>query len=323
MKHLFALLATARIANVPSVISNVMFGALLIGSQWQQQIHMAFTAAIAACLLYVAGNFFNDWHDAAWDRENRPERGIPSGLFPRNTYLFTALAFTAISLFLGFSAGILLGASLTLIVLLVIIYTIIHKKSAYGIWVMGACRAMLYAVGIFSVHRDSASITQLLPQAWALREISPFFVVIVTPMVGMLCYIAGISLLAKQESKSQHAEVSLFLPRLLVFLPIVTHGLLFACLLGSKISVLHVLFHALVVFGGWTYWAVMKERTIGQRVSRLLMGIPLIDGIRISSALTLTMMDHSVISGSFLIILTIPLLAFLLAGILQKVAPAS
>lgn len=323
MKHLFALLATARIANVPSVVSNVIFGALLVGSQWQQQIHMACTAAIAACLLYVAGNFFNDWHDAAWDRENRPERGIPSGLFPRNTYLFTALAFTAISLFLGFSAGILLGASLTLIVLLVMIYTIIHKKSAYGIWVMGACRAMLYAVGIFSVLRDSALITQLVPPTWAFHEISPFFVVIVAPMAGMLCYIAGISLLAKQESKSQHTEVSLFLPRLLVFLPIVTHGLLFACLLGSKISALHVLFHALVVFGGWTYWAVMKERTIGERVARLLMGIPLIDGIRLTSILTMSLMGQSVGNSSHLIILCLPFLSFILAGILQKVAPAS
>lgn len=323
MKHLFALLATARIANVSSVVSNVMFGVLLAGSQWQQHVHMAFTAAFAACFLYMAGNFFNDWHDAAWDRENRPERGIPSGLFARNTYLFTALALTTFSLFLGFSGGFLLGACMLMIVLLVVIYTIIHKKSSYGIWVMGACRAMLYVVGLCSVHSDFASIAQCIPQTGALREIVSFGAIFVAPLLGMLCYIAGISLLAKQESKSQTMAVSLFLPRVLVFLPIVTHGISFACVLGALDSALHVLFHSLLVFGGWTFWAVMKERSIGKRVSLLLMGIPLMDGIRLTSIVTMTLMDPFASSSIHLIILCIPVLAFFLASLLQKVAPAS
>ncbi|MEO5716834.1 MAG: UbiA family prenyltransferase, partial [Luteolibacter sp.] len=93
---LHALFATARIANVPSVVSNVWLGVALgiaintpmgegqsgPGIPWSHVI-LLMTAGIC---LYVGGNFLNDWMDRRWDSENRPERALPRGLFKPETY---------------------------------------------------------------------------------------------------------------------------------------------------------------------------------------------------------------------------------------------
>ncbi|RYD36314.1 MAG: hypothetical protein EOP87_05710, partial [Verrucomicrobiaceae bacterium] len=66
------LLATARIANVPSVISNVWAG-IAIGSVVQRWEHggqpvwlHALFLTLAGVFLYIGGNFLNDWHDREW-----------------------------------------------------------------------------------------------------------------------------------------------------------------------------------------------------------------------------------------------------------------
>ena len=75
-----ALLSTARVANIPSVVSNVwvgvVLGALMRSYAGDQPPSIPWTSAaattFAGILLYVGGNFLNDWMDRAWDAEHRP-----------------------------------------------------------------------------------------------------------------------------------------------------------------------------------------------------------------------------------------------------------
>ena len=83
-----ALLATLRIANAPSVVSNVFLGFMLgwiyDRDYWNpasMHWHEAAIACLAGLMLYFSGNLANDWFDRSWDAEKRPERALPSGLF--------------------------------------------------------------------------------------------------------------------------------------------------------------------------------------------------------------------------------------------------
>jgi 4-hydroxybenzoate polyprenyltransferase len=86
-----ALLATVRIANVPSVVSNLGVGILLGSIHDGSEFSWPWALMMAAVLFYVSGNFFNDWMDRDWDREKRPERALPRGMFSPKAYLMTAI----------------------------------------------------------------------------------------------------------------------------------------------------------------------------------------------------------------------------------------
>src|SRR5688500_14654717 len=98
MSRLRSLLATLRIANAPSVVSNVWLGIVL---GWviysvtlrSDEIGWKITGlpVLSGLLLYFAGNLANDWFDLDWDRERRPERALPSGRFQTRSYLIAAL----------------------------------------------------------------------------------------------------------------------------------------------------------------------------------------------------------------------------------------
>ncbi len=321
MQHLRALLATARIANVPSVVSNVVYGAVMLNLLSNDSISFPYKAAFASCLLYIGGNFLNDWHDTAWDCQHRPERALPSGLFRINTYLIIAGLLFSTSLCIGFSVNPSVGLLLCALTFLVILYTIIHKKHRLGVWVMGSCRAMLGFVGMASVDPDFSTMHHIFSRAFLFKDFSPECSIFVFPPLGMLCYIAGISLLAKAESLPSEQQRARWFPRLLVFSPILTHGAIAFCNPDQTKLIAHLAFHALAVFGMWTYFAAIWPRPLGQRVSRLLMGIPLIDAIHLSTILTLSYMEGLPTQPAMVVV--IPIIAFLLAGLLQKIAPAS
>lgn len=327
MLHLRALLATARIANVPSVVSNVVFGAVVMRMFDDQPLFDTCFSALAACLLYIAGNFLNDWHDVAWDRQHRPERAIPAGLFPRSSYLITAVVLFLASLGIGFSINPWVGSALLIIALLIILYTLIHKTHSWGIWVMGSCRAMLYVVGAVSMNVDFSKLQHSFSLIRDSSTLLVFGTLFVFPPIGMLCYIAGISLLAKAETLAEEYHHSLLLPRMLVFFPVLTHGsVVYYVSMGTDLNpIAHLAFHALCVFGGWTCYAAMTKISIGQRVARLLMGIPLMDGIWLSSLFTVGLFSEDMERWArFPVLLCItPLIAFALAALLQKIAPAS
>src|SRR5690242_3153058 len=70
-------LSLARISNTPTVVSNVLAGAALattLAFGWQ-----IVALCLATALFYTAGMYLNDILDVEIDRQQRPDRPIPSG----------------------------------------------------------------------------------------------------------------------------------------------------------------------------------------------------------------------------------------------------
>ncbi|MFY7817036.1 MAG: UbiA family prenyltransferase [Akkermansiaceae bacterium] len=325
--RLRALLATARIANVPSVVSNVLTGMMLLvvfdsradAPGWNQQ---TLFPVIAACCLYVAGNFLNDWFDFAWDQQHRPERAIPSGLFPRDLYLSISMVLTLAGMTMSWWVSKTVFFTYVIILCSVIAYTLLHKRHSFSIWIMGACRAGLYALGLgamspgFGILRDFFS-------SWQEWEGLALAGVILIPLLGMLTYIAGISLLARFESRPVELGSMKWLAALLLLFPVLTHMTPWAAgqSLGFPFSHTWIGACGLLPLLGWTLFVVCSSAGVGKKVARLLAGIALVDLVYMFSMCwaLYAMVGYSPV----LWFPSISLLAFLLALLLQKVAPAT
>ena len=312
-----AILATARIANLPSVVCNVFTGMLLVTGDdrvpdWNTP---TIPVTFAAVFLYIAGNFLNDWHDVAWDEKNRPERAIPSGLFSRGLYLFIACALLLLGLSLSVYVSKTTAIVFLAIAILVYFYTVLHKKQSYSIWIMGACRAGLYLLGfatMLALARNKGS-----------SERSDFMaitaVIIALPMLGLLAYIAGISLLARYETRgSDLSHKSNSFAAMLLLLPALTHSCLLSLLavfFGNYGQILLCVV-AIMPFVIWTSLTVFRKYSVSTKVSRLLAGIPLVDSVCLIS-LFFVMGLHPIYS------IVLPFTCFLSALLLQKIAPAT
>lgn len=133
-------LRLARLSNIPTVWTNVLAAGLLAGSQDMGQMAML---CLAGSLLYAGGCTLNDAFDAAWDRQHRPERPIPSGeLSIREVSLAGSLEMLA-----GLALVVPFGWAATISALLlgfwILLYDWIHKKTAWAVLLMAACRLQL------------------------------------------------------------------------------------------------------------------------------------------------------------------------------------
>lgn len=148
----------ARASNLPTVASNVLCACLLSG---QFSLSICVGAIIAACLLYTGGMYLNDWSDANYDRQHRPERPIPAQQISRKAVGLWTIAYLALAA--GISclmnpAGLLW---LGLLLAAIVAYDLHHKNNAYSPLLMAACRALLYP-WTASLHSASLSAVILI-----------------------------------------------------------------------------------------------------------------------------------------------------------------
>lgn len=320
-----ALLATSRIANVPSVIVNVLTGMLMI--QWWSEASLSsepkvWLGVVSACLLYLSGNFLNDWYDRAWDSRHRPERALPSGLIDPRSYLLISVLMMATGAALAGWIHLSVLAVYAAIAVLVMAYTLIHKRHAGAIWLMGGCRAGLYLMGMMILSPNLAALENLRQVSLSPTHAFVSSLFLFAPMVGMTCYIAGISLLARYESKAVlHPRIKWWALGLLL-MPILTHTIfssLYVFALGAGLwkNFAWVGAAPLLV---WTLRAVWLRAAVSAKVTRLLAGIVLVDGVYWwTSAATL----HVVMGVEQANPSMVPLYALVAALLLQKVAPAT
>jgi len=285
-----SLLATSRFPNVPSVVSNVGLGILIASSSGGAVLAgNALGAMLAGVLLYIAGNFFNDWYDREWDARHRQERALPMGLFKPSFYLVLALILACGGLTLGIWIGS--GLPVCLLILLIALYTRFHKQTKWAVIAMGLCRAMLLWLGAASISHSGNGTLLLFA------------------MLALFCYIAGISLSARYETmENPHSGAMLCARGLLI-----GAGLLNAGQAGFHLSALPYFIWlgvALTVF----------RRPLSRQVSALLAGIPLLDWV---IAFPLASGGHLWPSDYGAMGLWIAPLAFLGALLLQRLAPAT
>lgn len=311
---LLSLLASLRIANLPSVISNVTLGYLLaifvvfrFGTTSPNPRPILILLSFTACSLYFAGNLANDWFDHRWDAVHRPERALPSGHFAPLTYLITSILFATLALICAQQLS-LYHLIVTLLILVGIAsYTYLHKKTRWAVIPMGLCRAGLYFLGF-------AGVCALLFTDLRIRlELAAL---ITTHALGLFTYIVGLSLAARYESIDHPPHGMLIISRAMLFLPLAAMGAwwmntypLFTCL-------------GMIPFALWLSLCLTRFRRPTSRfVSALLAGIPLIDLIT-ATALSGAFMEagHSQLS---LVALIVPAAAFSLGIILQNLSPAT
>ena len=306
---LHALLSTARVANVPSVVSNVWLGVALgtvmaaysNGQSLEVPWMLAASLAVAGVLLYVAGNFFNDWMDRGWDEKHRAERALPRRLFAPGLYLGLAICLMSAGVGLAwavnFRSGIVAGG----IVIWIAIYTAWHKRSAWAVVPMGICRGLLPVMGFLAIY-------QFVDTIWPVA-------------CALFCYIMGLSLSARHESMKEPPRQVAFMARGLLLLAAVMVALgnrfLFLDRLPSLLGVLPYL--------AWTGFCLrFWRKPVPKLVSGLLAGIPLVDWMALLP-LAMTFMSDSR-EGAWSMALAcflIPPLAFLSALLLQRLAPAT
>lgn len=291
-----ALLATMRVANLPSVASNVWVGAALAvflggaqGFAWAGTGQLV----IAACCVYLTGTFLNDWMDQEWDAEHRPERALPARLFAPRVFLVLAIQFAVLGLGLAAVAGFPCFAVTAGILALVVCYTVIHKRTPWSVVPMGLCRAGLPLLGASGVVGGAGAVL-----AWA-------------PALALFCYVAGLSLAARAESVGHMAGWVPQVSRLLFAVPVFLTLGMFPEAVGAWAGI--------GIYGLWLLICYRsRPRGIPGFVSLLLAGIPLVDGLFL-----LPLAAATADVGFAVTCLLIPLLGVAAAMLLQRLAPAT
>ena len=249
-------LSLARASNLPTVWSNACAAWALGGGGWDGRA--LGLLALAGSLLYAGGCTLNDAFDAAWDKQHRPERAIPSGaLSAAEVWLVGGVELLGGLLILT-QFGWTVVCSGGVVAVAIVLYDWWHKQSVWSVLLMGWCRAQW----VFTAALAAPHPMRTLGFALAL-----------------FLYILGVSLTARSES---HSEGQAKRPHSWVL------SLGFLLLAGTavwlKVSWQAWLAAGLVFgsFAGWFFIARrgMEERGkagIGRFVSRSLAGVALGD----------------------------------------------
>jgi 4-hydroxybenzoate polyprenyltransferase len=257
---------------------------------------------LAGVLLYVAGNFLNDWMDRGWDATHRPERALPRGLFPPSGYLATAVLSAAAGV--GMAAWVNRPTALisTAIVAAIIVYTVWHKKRAWAVIPMGLCRALLPVMGAVGV---SGNLDREMETGMTAGIVA----------IALFCYIVGLSLSARFESMKSRPD---------------RNRNDFTCLFGIPPAILMVasawvgnpwLLTGIIPYAVWVVIChTRRGKGIGPFVSALLAGIPLVDWMFL---LPMGLADGDPMNATRMARLMIPPLAFVAGLLLQRLAPAT
>lgn len=332
MPRLRALLASLRIANAPSAVSNVWLGYMLGVYYWGNGAHfgadLVLLSLIALCLLF-AGNLFNDWFDRDWDRTHRPERALPKGDFSPGTYLIGASLLSLLACWFALSLGVTSLAITGAILVLILAYTRIHKQSRWAVVPMGLCRAGLYLLGMnacipaywkekaVGVVRGTDSVN---PNLFPPTDMGLSIAFALTHALGLFAYVVGLTLTARYESNEHPPHGMILLSRGMLFLPLAAMSAWWMPHYPLPASI------ALVPFAFWLTLALTRmRRPIPRFVSALLGGIPLVDAIAmVPLCLALCIPGRLTEQDPRLLVsLAVPILAFALALLLQRLAPAT
>lgn len=337
-QRLIDLLAIGRTSNLPTVWSNVTVGFLLAwcfgaaSRPMPENFSILVVLLIACSFAYLFGTFLNDWQDADFDREHRPERAIPSGRWSQRAILTFALSFGGLALvgflYLGFQT---LGSIVTglFLVAAILVYTRTHKKTPTAVIPMGLCRSALYFLGNLSVPASAAAYTTLAaPSSPSLEQITNNDLLILTCMaLGIFCYVAGLTLAARYESRPEGFRAPRLLFWALLFMPFLTHTWWWLWerppfLEGWKLAIPCLI--GLVPFVAWTVRSLVVLRSsIPDFVGRSLAGLCLVDLLAFPGIAATIYSGSNAIDSASLLLAIVPLACFILALLLQRIAPAT
>ena len=199
-----AWLKLLRIPLLPSALTNILVGFLIANGTWQPALELVFLLLASACL-YSAGMVLNDVYDVDIDREERPNRPLPSGAIDvRRAQLVgmmllgTGVGFATGAGWVGETAGLPFGLPTLIAITLatcIWLYDAILKKTLLAPWLMGGCRGLNILLGASTAtfQGDGSSFVGI-----------PFLAIWIASAIATL--IAGVTLLARHEAKQNRPE---------------------------------------------------------------------------------------------------------------------
>lgn len=245
------LMVLGRISNLPTVWTNCLCGWLLGGGGSEITLLLLL---LGGSLVYVGGMYLNDAFDAAFDRQYRRERPIPSQQISESlVWQIGGSLMVGGGLVLAFLGGDTAVFSL-LLLLSVLTYDAVHKAVAFSPVIMAACRFFLF---LAAASTGDDGVTGLA--LWTALALSG--------------WIVGLSYVARRESAAGPLR---WWPLALLALPV---------LLAVLVNDGEHRPRLLVLAGGLVAWAVVclrrcfaaGRRNLGRTVSGLLAGICLVD----------------------------------------------
>jgi 4-hydroxybenzoate polyprenyltransferase len=233
--------------------------------------------------------YLNDYCDVSFDNQYRPERPIPSGKVKRSTVLAATLLLSVSGVaVIVWSAPEAMLYSFVLLGL-IIVYNLVHKRTVIGVPLMAACRAAVYLIV------GSATISGLSPSIWEAG-------------ILMFFYVLGITALARTESTSLQATAAGY-----AFLIIPMIGAL--CLAGPPFETLFPISYCLAAL--WIALTFSRARKTGKLIIGKTIG-PLLAGI--------CLIDLAILNSMHLVSVTtlgLFLVFFFLALLAQRFVPAT
>ena len=169
-----------RIPNVLTAAADSLAGFLFVGGSLSDYPSAVLLMG-ASCCLYAGGVALNDVCDVARDAVDRPRRPIPSGRVSRQNAGTISAALLAIGVLLASTQSLETGLVSLALVVAILLYNAVLKRTVIAPAMMGLCRALNLALGM-SIAPDLALAT-VLP-----------------PIVLMWLYIASVTLFARTEA---------------------------------------------------------------------------------------------------------------------------
>ena len=196
---LFAYLQLFRAPNVFTAIADVSMGYFVTAQSLRGSAEFVLLIT-ASCLLYTGGMVLNDVFDFEVDREERPQRPLPSGRISRTWARGLGFAMLAVGIAVAWAVGVVSTTSATrlwrpglvsmVLAGCIVLYDMGAKKTVFGPLVMGSCRFLNILLGM-SLYAAPA------PGTWSLLDFDTSHFMIAG---GIGIYIIGVTVFARSEA---------------------------------------------------------------------------------------------------------------------------
>lgn len=175
-----AYLELIRLPNLCTAVADVVAGYLYVGGD-VQNISKLIPLALTSVCLYAGGVALNDVCDLKTDRSEQPARPIPSGRVRPGSALILSILLLTGGLSLACVQSMRVGYVATSIVICIVLYDVILKRTFLAPSIMGLCRAGNLCLGL------SYATFLVSPQLWI-------------PVFLMWLYVTSVTTFARRET---------------------------------------------------------------------------------------------------------------------------
>ena len=262
-------LRLARIANVFTIVSNILLGYLFF-TPISNFDHFNIVKLISiSAFLYIGGMVLNDYFDINIDKKERPWRPLSSNKITKKNALVIILFSFSYSLIFSFIIGLNTFIITLIMIALIFLYNKFLKNTIYGPINMGVIRSLNIVLG--------ASQSIFLLEDSLLIFDTRFLI----PVFTEFFYVCAITILSKNETKEFFFNFYNIFPFVIIYLIIFFVFFFILLNIFNYFSLIPLLiFFSVISYSQITL--LKKMITIQKSVSYLIMMIVILDSVFIT-----------------------------------------